>query len=88
MAELGVKTVVHLVGSVPLSDSETVFKTLSSGVGRFFSRLPDGETGIRKSWIRFLQDVLAQHPAIEVAHDRIAGGVESGPQRLVGAGGG
>ena len=28
MAELGVKTVVHLVGSVPLSDSETVFKTL------------------------------------------------------------
>ena len=66
---------VHLVGSVPLSDSETVFKTLSSGVGRFFSRLPDGETGIRKSWIRFLQDVLAQHPAIEVAHDRIAGGV-------------
>lgn len=69
MADRGVKTVVHLVGSVPLPDSESVFKTLSRGVGNFLTRLPDGETGIRKSWIRFLQDVLAQHPAIEVAHD-------------------
>jgi hypothetical protein len=32
-------------------------------------RLPDGETGIRKTWIRFLQDVLAQNPAIERADD-------------------
>ena len=32
-------------------------------------RLPDGETGIRKTWIRFLQDVLAQNPAIELATD-------------------
>jgi len=29
--------------------------------------LPDGETGIRKTWIRFLQQVLADNPAIEVA---------------------
>ena len=32
-------------------------------------RLPDGETGIRKTWIRFLQDVLAANPAIELATD-------------------
>ena len=32
-------------------------------------RLPDGETGIRKTWIRFLQDVLAENPAIELAKD-------------------
>jgi hypothetical protein len=40
-------------------------------------RLPDGETGIRKTWIRFLQrsfrrqhsQVLADNPAIEVASD-------------------
>ncbi len=63
------KTIVHLVGSVPLPDSESVFRTLSHGVGSFLTRLPDGETGIRKSWIRFLQDVLAEHPAIEVATD-------------------
>src|SRR6266704_3546054 len=31
--------------------------------------LPDGETGIRKTWIRFLQGVLADNPAIEVATD-------------------
>jgi hypothetical protein len=31
--------------------------------------LPEGETGIRKTWIRFLQQVLADNPAIEVATD-------------------
>jgi len=31
--------------------------------------LPDGETGIRKSWIRFLQDVLSGNSAIEFATD-------------------
>jgi hypothetical protein len=60
---------VHLVGSVPLPDSETVFRTVAAGVGPYLKRLPDGETGIRKSWIRFLQDVLAENPAIEVAND-------------------
>jgi hypothetical protein len=61
--------VVHFVGSIPLPDSETVFRTLSDATGRHLKRLPDGETGIRKSWIRFLQDVLAENPAIEVASD-------------------
>src|SRR6478609_8145313 len=61
--------VVHLVGSIPLPDAETVFRTVSGAVGPHLTRLPDGETGIRKSWIRFLQDVLAENPAIEVAHD-------------------
>ena len=61
--------IVHLVGSIPLPDTETVFHTLSSTVGPHLIRLPDGETGIRKTWIKFLQDVLAKNPAIEVAHD-------------------
>lgn len=61
--------IVHFVGSVPLPDSETVFRTLSDAVGPHVVRLPDGETGIRKTWIRFLQDVLAENPAIEVAKD-------------------
>jgi len=60
---------VHLVGSVPLPDSETVFRTVAAALGPHLVRLPDGETGIRQRWIRFLQDVLANHPAIEVAHD-------------------
>src|SRR6204780_4995277 len=60
---------VHFVGSIPLPDSETVFRTLSGAVGGHVLRLPDGETGIRKSWIKFLQDVLAENPAIEFASD-------------------
>ncbi len=61
--------IVHFVGSIPLPDADSVFRTLPAAVGNNLTRLPDGETGIRKSWIRFLQDVLAQHPAIEVAKD-------------------
>ena len=63
------KPVVHFVGSIPLPDAETVFRTLSTAAGPHLRRLPDGETGIRKTWIRFLQGVLAENPAIEVARD-------------------
>ena len=61
--------IAHFVGSIPLPDAETVFRTLSGAVGSHAARLPDGETGIRKMWIKFLQDVLADHPAIELADD-------------------
>lgn len=61
--------IVHFVGSIPLPDSETVFRDLCGAVGSHIARLPDGETGIRKSWIRYLQDVLTQSPAIEIAED-------------------
>ena len=61
--------IVHFVGSIPLPDSETVFRTLSKACGPYLTRLPDGETGIRKSWIKFLQDVLAGNSAIEYAKD-------------------
>ncbi|HEX4411817.1 MAG TPA: hypothetical protein VH206_23840 [Xanthobacteraceae bacterium] len=63
------RPVVHFVGSIPLPDSEAVFRTLAGAAGRYVKRLPDGETGIRKSWIKFLQDVLAENPAIEFAKD-------------------
>ena len=61
--------IVHLVGSIPLPDAEAVFRTVSAALGPHLVRIPDGETGIRKTWIRFLQDVLAANPAIEVAGD-------------------
>jgi hypothetical protein len=61
--------IVHFVGSIPLPNTETVFRTLSQAVGPHLVRLPDGETGVRKTWIRFLQDVLAENPAIEAAKD-------------------
>ena len=51
---------VHLVGSVPLSNAEEVFRTASSILGNRLRRIPDGETGERKNWIgwqfRFLAD--------------------------------
>ena len=61
--------IVHFVGSIPLPDAEAVFRTLAEAAGPYLLRLPDGETGIRKTWIRFLQDVLAENPAIELAKD-------------------
>src|SRR5690242_21414840 len=63
------KPIIHFVGSIPLADAETVFRTLAAATGPYLKRLPDGETGIRKTWIRFLQQVLADNPAIEVASD-------------------
>ncbi len=68
-ADRGKQPIVHFVGSIPLPDAETVFRTLAGAAGPHLSRLPDGETGIRKTWIRFLQDVLAENPAIERATD-------------------
>jgi hypothetical protein len=65
----GQQPIVHFVGSIPLPDTETVFRTLSDAAGPHLRRLPDGETGIRKTWIRFLQAVLADNPAIQVAAD-------------------
>ena len=61
--------IVHFVGSTPLPDADTLFRTLVETAGPYLRRLPDGETGIRKTWIRFLQQVLADNPAIEVATD-------------------
>ena len=61
--------IVHFVGSIPLPDAETVFRTLAAATAPHLKRLPDGETGIRSTWIRFLQQVLADNPAIEVASD-------------------
>jgi len=67
MAASHAHPIVHFVGSIPLPDAETVFRTLAAAAGPHLARLPDGETGIRRTWIRFLQAVLAENPAIEVA---------------------
>ncbi|MPZ58712.1 MAG: hypothetical protein GEU91_19915 [Rhizobiales bacterium] len=68
-ADRSKQPIVHFVGSIPLPDAETVFRTLSSATGKHLARIPDGETGVRKTWIRFLQDVLAENPAVELAAD-------------------
>jgi hypothetical protein len=57
---------VHFVGSVPLHDCGEVFATLSSELGPYVSRLPDGETGNRSRWIYFQREMLEAHPAMEI----------------------
>ncbi len=64
-----VDTIVHMVGSVPLDDAETVFRTLAQTVGPHLERIPDGETGRRRRWISFVNDQLKANPAFEVDRD-------------------
>lgn len=68
-ADSNKKPLVHFVGSIPLTDTESVFRALCETTGQRLARVPDGETGIRKDWIRFLHEVIANSPAIELASD-------------------
>ena len=57
---------LHFVGSIPLQDAAQVFAQLSSTVGPYASRLPDGETAERSRWIFFQREILAAHPAVDI----------------------
>jgi methionine synthase II (cobalamin-independent) len=41
---------VHLVGSIPLENAETVFRAVGPTLGGHIRRIPDGETGKRRRW--------------------------------------
>ena len=56
---------VHLVGSIPLSGAEEVFRTTSSILGGRLRRIPDGETGIRGGWIGWQFPLFASNPNFE-----------------------
>ena len=60
------KRTAHLVGSIPLPDTETVFRTVSEALGPCLRRIPDGETGDRSRWIWFQRAMLESHPAMEL----------------------
>ena len=53
---------VHFVGSIPLADSETVFRAIADSVGESAPRWPDGETGERSYWIRWQKQTFDNHP--------------------------
>jgi hypothetical protein len=57
---------LHLIGSIPLADSEQVFRRLADELGPFLRCMPDGETGERSRWVYFQRQMLLDHPAIEV----------------------
>jgi len=58
-------TGAHLIGSVPLPDAETVFRTVARELGAHLARIPDGETGNRGRWIWWQREMLLRHPAME-----------------------
>jgi len=57
---------VHLIGSVPMADAETVFRTVARALGSWLARIPDGETGTRHRWIWWQREMLLHHPAMEL----------------------
>ena len=57
---------LHLIGSIPLDDSEQVFRRLAGELGPFLRCMPDGETGERSRWVYFQRQMLLEHPAMEV----------------------
>ena len=60
---------VHLVGSVPLPDAETVFRAVSDALNPHLRRITDGETGRRGRWIWFQREMLLAHPDVAVDTD-------------------
>lgn len=56
----------HLVGSVPLASTETVFRTVADELGDRLRRLPDGETGPRSDWIVWQLPIFTAQPQLEV----------------------
>ena len=56
---------VHLIGSVPMADAESVFRAVAGALGPHLRRLPDGETGERRRWIFFQNLMLRRHPDME-----------------------
>ena len=57
---------LHLIGSIPLDNSEQVFRRLSDELGPFLRCMPDGETGERSRWVYFQRQMLLDHPAMEI----------------------
>ena len=60
---------VHLIGSVPMADARTVFKTVSAALGPRLRWIPDGETGARIDWVMSFEPIFASHPALELSPD-------------------
>lgn len=58
---------IQLVGSIGLENEEAVFHALAGHLGERAKRYPDGETGTRKDWIRWLAQLFASHPSLAPA---------------------
>jgi hypothetical protein len=61
-----------VVGSVPLSSSEDVFRFLSKEIGDLVAQIPDGETGERSNFIIWAADRLKHAKGIEIDSDCVS----------------
>ncbi|CAK3781957.1 Hypothetical predicted protein [Lecanosticta acicola] len=52
----------HLIGSVPLPDTESVFRSLTALLPNRLRRITDGETGKRQGFTTFQAEVFAAYP--------------------------
>jgi len=57
---------VHLVGSIPLADSESVFRGVAELLGPHVRRVPDGETGRRSRWNSWTAPTYERTPGLEL----------------------
>src|SRR3954451_4164944 len=74
---------VHLVGSMPLADTASVFRTVCSSLPHRLRRIPDGETGDRWYFVWFqtklfpeemIQQFLAgKAPRTDISDDEVQG---------------
>lgn len=62
---------VHLVGSIPLSSAEEVFRHLSTTLLNRLLRIPDGETGKRDHFTSCLGHVFQPSPFVMYPHDLV-----------------
>jgi hypothetical protein len=58
---------VHLVGSIPLESASDVFQAVSGALNGLVKRIPDGETGKRKFWVMWQDEVVRNHSAFELS---------------------
>lgn len=65
---------VLLVGSIPLPSAEEVFAAVSSELGEFVKRIPDGETGQRSLWIVCQSEPIRNSQGLEVGGERLLQG--------------
>ncbi|KAF7186555.1 hypothetical protein HII31_12113 [Pseudocercospora fuligena] len=75
---------VHLVGSVPLPDAESVFRQCVAAVPNRLKRIPDGETGDRQLFTTFQAGAFAVYPAMltEFIHNAPINNKEFTPEQV------
>ncbi|HUO92964.1 MAG TPA: hypothetical protein VMU22_08575 [Rhizomicrobium sp.] len=72
---------VLLVGSIPLGNSEAVFRALATRLGTLAPRYPDGETGPRTNWIRWQRHIFDGNDAFELMPSRNLAGIKDSLDR-------